>query len=243
MKIALCDDTLEDLEELGNIISEFSTIEGLSLEVDSYTDASKLLHKIEFENNKEYDILFLDICMPQNGIRVAEKIRSLNDSCTIVFVTTSRDYAIDAFKVRAFNYILKPYLKTEIFDTLKRLILANNKDLKQNFKFKTREHTIVNVDIKSITYIESWDRRLIIHFADRSQITSTSIRTKFIESIPFDYEKHSFVLCHSSYIVNMDMIKLIDDYEFFLKNGDTVPISKRLFTSVKDKYIKYLIGD
>ena len=242
MKIALCDDTLSDLEELALIVNEFSRIEGIDLTIDKYFEAPDLLHKLEFENPTEYGIIFLDICMPQNGIRVAEKIRSLNDSCTIIFVTTSRDYAVDAFRVRAYNYILKPYLKNDIFDSLRRLLIDSH-NVKPNFKFKTKEHSIVNVDINSITFIESWDRRLILHFNDKTSITSTSIRTKFIDSIPFDYEMYNFLPCHSSYIVNMNAIKLIDDYQFVLKNGETVPISKRLYTNVKDKYISYLIGE
>ena len=239
MKIAICDDTRQDLEDLKAMLESFN----IPVNIDLYQDSTVLLNRLEYFDPLEYEIYFLDICMPENGIKVAEKIRAINESAYIVFVTTSREYAIDAFKVRAYDYVLKPLNREEVFDTLKRLSDAIAKTNKPNFKLKSKDHNIMNIEIKLITYIESWDRRMIVHFNDKSTITSTSIRTKFTDSIPFDFDKYNFILCHSSYIVNMNYIKLINDFEFVLKNGEAVPISKRLYSQVKEKYIKYLVGE
>ena len=74
-------------------------------------------------------------------------------------------------------------------------------------------------------------------------ISSTMLRTKFLESIPFDYERLNFIECHNSFIVNMYYIASIQNSDFKLNNNELVPISKRLFKEAKEKYIKYLIGE
>ncbi len=243
MKIAICDDTSYDLKNLEAVINEYSKVQNIPFELDSYNDPNILVNRISYFDSNEYSLLFLDICMHENGIKIAEKIRKYNTSCFIVFVTSSKDYAVDAFKVRAYDYILKPFDKNEIFSVLDKILETINNAPKTNFKLKTIDHNIVNVDIKNVAYIESSDRRMVFHLMDKSVLTTTSLRAKFIDSIPFEYEKFNFILSHTSYIVNMNAIKLINDYEFLLKNGDSVPVSKRLFTTVKDKYIKYLIGE
>ena len=85
---------------------------------------------------------------------------------------------------------------------------------------------------------------MIIHTMKGEDIITTSLRTKFLESIPFDYTKYDFVNCHSSFIVNLNYVKAIkNDSSFLLKNGEIIPISKRFYQKVKNIYCSYLIGD
>ena len=78
---------------------------------------------------------------------------------------------------------------------------------------------------------------------DKKKVVSTSMRTKFLESIPFDYEKADFINCHSSFIVNMNYVKAIETNSFILKDGTVIPISRGQYSTVKDAYIKHLIGE
>lgn len=243
MKIAICDDTNLDLKLLEQIILEYSKANSFDIIIDTYDDPRILINRITYFDPKEYDIYFLDICMQENGIEVAEKIRKLDNDCYIIFATSSKDYAIDAFKVRALDYVLKPINKPEVFECLNRIFEATNSNVRNVCSIKTNDHNLVTVDIKNITFIESNNRRMVVHLFDKTQLVSTSLRSKFLESIPFDYQKHNFIYCHSSYIVNMNYIKAISDYAFILKNNEIVPISKRAFAEVKDKYIKYLVGE
>ena len=74
-------------------------------------------------------------------------------------------------------------------------------------------------------------------------ITSTTLHSKFLESIPFDYEKLNFINCHASYVVNMNHVKSMNDKSFIMKNEEVIPISKNLLTIVKKRYINYLVGE
>ena len=85
---------------------------------------------------------------------------------------------------------------------------------------------------------------MIIHLANNTEIVTTSLRSKFLDSIPFDYEKYDFVNCHSSFLVNLNYVKAIkNDSSFILKTGQAIPISKRLNQTVRNKYANYLVGD
>jgi len=243
MRIAICDDTQSDLQATQNMIIDYSKKNNLPIAIDTYNDPNVLLNRLTYFGTTEYDMIVLDIIMQQNGIDVAAKIRKIDQDIIIVFATTSKEFALDAFSVRAYDYFLKPLNKDQVFERLDHIMGMFNIKVKNTISFKSIDHSIISVDIKDISYIESNDRRMLLHLNDKTILTSPSLRTKFLESIPFEYEKHNFINCHSSYIVNMNQIKAIGDYEFILKNGRTVPISKRLLSVVKDKYVKYLISD
>lgn len=243
MKIAICDDTQSDLDNLQSIINEYFKQHNINIDIESYTDPEKLINKVKFFSINEYDFYILDVIMQQNGIDVAAKIRELEKNTPIIFATSSKEYAVDAFRVRAFDYILKPLDKNQVFECLKRVIEHLNRKPKSVISIKTIDHELVFIDIKNITFVESNERRMSIHLVNKDVVVTTSIRTKFLDSIPFDYENFNFLCCHNSFIVNMNCIKAINDTSFVLKNNDIVPISKRMFTNVKDKYIKYLLGE
>ena len=243
MKIAICDDTKLDLENLTAIIQEYAKLNNVQITIESYNDPEKLLNKVRYFSANEYDGFVLDVVMQKNGIDVAAKLRESEKDIPIIFATSSKEFALDAFRVRAFDYILKPLDRNQVYECLERLVEHVKKTPKNICSIKTLEHTLITIDIKTITYIESNDRRMFIHLNNKEIITSTSLRTKFLESVPFDYEHYNFICCHNSFLVNMNYIRAINDDSFLLKNNEKVPISKRMFTQVKDKYIKYLLGE
>ena len=120
-------------------------------------------------------------------------------------------------------------------------VLLNEK--KTVFQVKTSDLSLVTIDIKNLLYIESNERRLLFHLSNNEIISTTTLRTKFLESIPFNYSEENFVECHNSFLVNMNHVKTIKDNEFIMSNDKSVPISKRLLKETKERYIKYLIGE
>lgn len=88
--------------------------------VGEFTKASKILDKIK---NLKPDVVFLDIEMPGiSGIELAMKISEIDDEIEIVFVTAYDHYALDAFRVNAIDYILKPVTLEAINKTVDKLI-------------------------------------------------------------------------------------------------------------------------
>ena len=74
------------------------------------------------ETHPQVDLLFLDIEMPiMNGLEAAQKIIGMNHSVKIVFATGYSQFALQAFELEAFDYILKPYDEERIAKTIQRL--------------------------------------------------------------------------------------------------------------------------
>ena len=242
MRILICDDTQSDLDVTYKYVTEYYKKKNINVKIDCFTDCNIVLNLLNFIEDNQYDLYFLDVVMQHNGIYVASEIIKKVPNASIIFTTTSKEFAIDAFKVQAFDYILKPLDKTEFYDSIDRIMKKLN--IKKNtWSFKTNDLTLISINLEDIRYIESTNRRIDVHLCNDEIITSTTIRTKFLETIPFNLTENSFLLCHNSFIVNMNKIKGIKDVEFIMDNGEIVPISKRMLKEVKEQYINYLVGD
>ncbi len=245
MKIAICDDTPADLENLKNCLVAYLKERQIPFSIDGFNDCNVLLNRVKYLDSNEYELFILDVIMQKNGVDVAKEIRKHNEKSTIIFETSSEEFAINAFKVQAFDYLLKPISVDKVRECLDKLLELKHEDTKKHvFTIKTVDHAQETIDITKVTHIESSERRMIIHLADGTDVITTSLRNKFLDSVPFDYEKYDFVNCHSSFLINLNYVKAVrNDFSFILKSGVTVPISKRLNQSVRTRYANYLLGE
>ena len=242
MKFTICDDTLSDLNNLEAILQSYALKNNFSIEIEKHSDPNELIKRVDF-SALDYQIFFLDVVMPKNGIETAKRIRNICENAIIVFTTSSKEFAIDAFSVRAYDYLLKPLEENKVFECIDRLINELKSSPKTVCKIKTNDLTITSINIKEIAYIESINRRIKFYMKNGDIITSTTLHSKFLESIPFDYEKFGFINCHASYVVNLNYIKSITEKCFYLKNDEIIPISKSMLQVVKKRYINYLVGE
>ncbi|MBN1951913.1 MAG: response regulator transcription factor [Bacteroidales bacterium] len=151
LKAILIDDDSGANKFLADILSKYPVIEIVS----SLTDPSKARDTI-----LEYrpDVLFLDIEMPgMNGLELAEIIREEYPRIVIIFVTAFNQYAIDAIKQAAFDYLIKPVDIEEMSQTIDRLLRTQNpmdewmKNLRNKYDLTSRETEIVQMIWKGLT--------------------------------------------------------------------------------------------
>ena len=103
MRFAICDDNSSDLKTMREVFHRVAPEHAL----DTFSDGRQLLDAVSGGAN--YDLLFLDILMPQiTGMELAREISRLAPGIPVVFLTDSESYAVEAFSVRALHYILKP---------------------------------------------------------------------------------------------------------------------------------------
>ena len=244
MKIAICDDNKEDLERINSLLNEYITNNNYNITVDKYTDSTTLLNRmLLFKIDKlNYDILILDVVMETTGIEFVKKIKEDGYNPLVIFLSTSKEFAVDAFKVRAFDYLLKPYEKKDVFKTLDNALRHLEVKPKANVILKLQNHTSIGVNIEDIIYADAKNRRVIYHMADGKEYVTTALRTNFIDTIPFDVSKHNFIFSTKNKLVNMDFIKSIKSDHFILKDDTKIPISLNMMADVKKKYISYLLG-
>jgi len=118
LKIAVCEDETDQRNRLLTLLDESSIKNTYSV----FENGEKLLNV--FEQGK-YDLILMDIYMDSelSGIETVKLIRKKDKDISVAFVTTSKDHALESYRLSAIKYIEKPYSKENIEDTLSLALL------------------------------------------------------------------------------------------------------------------------
>lgn len=170
----------------------------------SFSDAN---HAIDFIQNHEIDLLFLDIQMPHiNGIQL---LKSLDKPPMVIFSTAFNEYAVEGFELEAIDYLLKPFdikrfqkavKKADELFSLKKAAEPQT----EPFIFVKADYQMLKINISSIFFIEGWDDYIKIYVSDKPILTLMSLKS-IMEQLPHQ----EFVRVHRSYIVPIKKIESV----------------------------------
>lgn len=236
LNIAICDD---DKAHVG-IIREYINRINIGYDIQIF-EAYSGEEMLELIKSTHIDLIFLDIEMKElNGIEVGKKIREINEDTIIVFLTGYRDYALEAFQIESYQYIIKP-ITFENFNILMQKILIRLKEMSAYryvndvFTFKTRDE-IVSLKYKCIYYFERQGKR--IHVS--SQVGDYDF-IGTLKSIDDFLNPNIFMRCHQGYIVNTDKLLNVKDNQIILHGVEkAIPISRRYKKNVLNALEKRL---
>ncbi len=236
MKIAICDDDKQELFQISELVDEYLSY-GLAedkIEVHSFASSMKLLTQIE--SGKHFDIFLLDVIMPNiNGIELAAEIRSRDQVAKIIFLTSSSEFAVESYSVSAFNYLLKPIQKDQLFSVLEKACNDILSGLKKFIIVKTPS-SLSKVFLHELIYVEVIGRNICFH--QKSGVTIESISTiSQLEAVLLIDKR--FIKPHRSYIVNLDYIKNLSQDGFTTTSDLFIPVSRNVFKEVKQAYINH----
>ncbi len=239
MRFAICDDDIRDISVLktalekicGELCLEFSisTFESGADFLSAYSDIN-----LAYKRNA-FDVIFLDIYMRDNGIDTARLVRENDPYTKIVFVSTSPDFALKAYDVFAFSYIVKPF----DYEKLKGVVTAAVSDIEKQSEAKLRfkaDGFYYSIPLTDIIYVESVKRKTIFHTA----FGNTYKSAEALSSVAKRMTDSRFLQPHNSFIVNMDHIVKVENSCFLMSDGGTADITKRFFASVRNSYFDYL---
>ena len=121
LKLALCDDDHTERAEIVEILREWSeTQSDREITLRAFDSPYALLDAVA--NGESFDIFLLDIILPSmTGITLGERLQALCPEPLLIYLTTSRDYYADAFRLYAFQYICKPLERSRLFETLDKI--------------------------------------------------------------------------------------------------------------------------
>ena len=134
IRIAICEDEPVFLERLKNMAAGILVKYAAAYSIEVFSNGTPLLTRGTF------DILLLDIEMqPYNGIELARKLRERHEEGRIIFITAYEQYAIEAYDVQAFHYLLKPVEEGKLEETLVKAcdLLKKEEDQCGGYRFKT----------------------------------------------------------------------------------------------------------
>ncbi len=119
MRIAICDDEEAQLSLIGSYILQYIEDENLNISVKSFREPAELLEYEKSSGGSE--IYLLDIVMDgMSGLELGRRIREYNRRAAIIYITTEREFSLDAFSVNAFSYLVKPVEKERLFQELNK---------------------------------------------------------------------------------------------------------------------------
>ena len=234
MKIGICEDDATQQKLLTAALDTYRTPAGRRIQYDIYRNGLDLLASI---NTYIYDVLLLDILMPGfTGIETAREIRESNEKIPIIFLTTSREFAIESYRVHAFDYLMKPIDRDALFETLNRAYTLTENTLEESIMVQTTK-AVYAFSPSEIEFVEINNHTLSFHLIDGT-VKSISARLSDYEGMLL---KHSeFFKVHRSYIINMDFMKTLNQKSFITLTGEEVPVSRNLLPVIKKRYIKHL---
>lgn len=237
--IAICDDSRQEMEVILALLSMYQAERpGCMLQTHSFDAGAELLGKIK--TGQSFDLFLLDILMPGlSGIELARELRSQDDNVPLVFLTSTPEYALDAFNVQASHYILKPMKADSLFPVLDKIVFARNK-MQDNFILVSTPDSTVKISFSSIICVESMYHKMLFYLTDGSKLVSKNIRTPFAEAVAPLIADKRFLYAHKSYVLNMEQVKEITGNSFVMKDSTIVPVPRYKFAVAKNTYLDYI---
>lgn len=232
-KIAIIDDNLSIRSAIAEMIKFNFPDQFVFREAGGIVEGYKLL------TSEDLDIVLLDVEMGDGtGLELIEALGAFNFK--LVFVTGYRDYAVEAIKHRAKDYILKPINPLELIKTMN--ILLNELEQER----ETRNEKIL-IRQQEATYV--LDCENVIRMAadgPYTQLVLTDGR-KFLSSKNLKHyedflQGRNFMRVHHSHLVNMDQVEQFSRHlndGIVMVNGDRVPVSTRRKKEILD-YLEHL---
>ena len=235
-RIALLDDETEELNKTIQILDKYeSEHTESSFEVECFESADKLLGRVA---NEQYvpDLIIMDIYMPDKmGIDVAKELRDMGNQCKIIFLTTSKEHALDAFAVEATQYLLKPVSEERIFPVLDR-IMEGNEEARRKYLLLRIEGRIRRVGVNDIAYCEAQGKMQYLYFADGSNCVLRVTMTEIYDQLS---QYHEFVRVGIGYIVNLEHIESLSRQEVRMDNDKVLYLPRGSFAPLREKYFSY----
>lgn len=233
LRIAICDDDLRELSLISELLNKYQTEKEPLLKYDAFSNAIDLLDAIK---RKDYHILILDVLMPGlNGIEAAQEIRDFDKEIKIIFLSSSREFAVESYSVDAYYYLLKPVTAQKFFPILDGILLELLR--REDFMHIKTSSRFTRIPYSKIEYLEVFNKKLLFHLADGTIKEINGSLSNFEDILCC---RDEFIKVHRSYIVNMESILSLSLKELTTLTRKTVPISRLLCRQVREAYMQYL---
>lgn len=227
MKIAICDDGADCLKQVIDVANAYiADRPQTSLTLTSFSNPHDLLESAHRIGG--YDIYILDVVMPgMNGIQLGMKLRAAEHDGKIIYLTSSEEYAIDSFKVKAFNYILKPIQKNDFYQTMDEAIASLAAKKEKFMVIKTKDGA-ARVNYENILYVELNKRVLVYHLIGGKTLESVQIRTTFTTAVAELLSDRRFAPCGASMAINLTHVALVSAENVTFDDSTGLFLSKKI---------------
>lgn len=232
MNIAICDDDSSERQQLAELLLQYGADNNIALTLCKYDSGEAFL--------RDYDTaipvtVFLDIYMNGlSGVETAKQLRLTDEDVRIIFVTTSDVHYSDGFSVEATHYLVKPTTYDQVAECMRRCKINSVQEKTLKVKVRGKE---LSVPHKDIFYMEAVRNGTLIHHKGGS----TKVYLPFSDIIS-EFSGDPFLQCHRAFMINLDKVDRAVEDDFFMKNGEKVPIRKTDVAKLRAYYFNYFMN-
>ncbi len=234
MNIAIVDDMVSECEALRSLLKQYENERKHPIQIKEFHSGKELLR--DYIPNS-YDVIFLDIFInDENGVDCALKLRQLDGNVNLIFLTTSPEFGVKSYDVRAADYIVKPATLDKLERALNYCKIAELAD--KPFVTVTAKQQPLKIELDRIFYADFQNRTACIHLTDCLIPVSGSF-TELSERLT---EYPQFMPCFKGIVVNLLEVQDVFNDSLILKNGEHLPVSRRLQRQVQRRRLSLSAG-
>ena len=229
IQIAICEDNLVYAKNISEKIARYFWKKEIDINISIFSTYSEL----SSINLKNFDLFFLDIELGEfSGIDIGVDVKNSNPAATIIYISAFYTYAISGYKARPIAYILKSdnQFENSLYNSLDEYV-QEKLTPKETITLKNRDDE-KTVFLDDIVYIESFGRKLSIHFINDNTF---EIYGK-ISDMENKLSNKGFLRIHKSYIINMKFLEKISNYQAYLSTNQVFPTSESKYSHIITTY-------
>ena len=234
--IAVLDSNEHQRNETIGMIDEYSRHRCTDIICQGFSSGPDLLGAIKYGG--QFDIYILETLLPNiNGFYIARELRSMHNTCKIIYYTQNAQAALAAFEVGADNYVLKPAAPDRF-----RIILDNAvADLK-----KKNEEVLFIVKVKEgytrlcaddVAYVDIVRRTLCYHMTDGTVIPTPILREPFRTAARPLIDNPDFAMGGPSLLVNLTKVRSFTDHTIVFTYGETLVSSHNAYKEILRRWL------
>lgn len=231
VRIAICDDLQEQLDIIQKAVQQYFHDKKEPTEVFTYNNAMDFVDAFEKEGN--FDIVLL-------GTDIAAEMRKQKSRAEIVFLSTSEEFAVEAFAVRAAHYLVKPFTQKEFDQAMDRVMESIRQRHSGKMIFRLVGGGIQVEEVNAILYVESNGHIQQVYTADHLLLETRQSLASLLDTLDA-IAPGQFVSPGKGYIVNQSAIRVIKS-DYIEIQGHKIPLAKRKYRQFQESYLKFIFG-
>jgi len=241
MRLAICDDNESCLAVACDAVAEYAKRTGDStISVTAYSHAEDLISAVHKSGG--FDVYILDIVMPHvNGIELGMTLRNDGYTGKIVYLTSSEEFALESYRVKAHDYLMKPLDKDKLFALLDELYAQLKDKDDKSIIVKTKTNS-VKLSLDSILYAELNKRAIVYRLTNGKTVEGVTLRIPFSEAVKPLIADGRFIVCGQSMVSNLRHITMVENDAIVFNEKIRVPLGVKICREIRSVWADFWLN-